>query len=382
MKEWWDLNISRLGGIRINGVSTGQDFCAFTPQIGDFSTDFLVTDGFSGEGFDEVIWIWSSSGYNFITARSVNNFFQKTYYLLKQQIWYVSLSLLDFIGVNQWRFSPDLGYVSESLRFAALNMNCFFSTRFGMWYMEIISKILSRIIDNPLIVSIYGDGICQDLLIGDSLVNRNLWIFLGVKSWRYGCLEFIGNMGESFSTSQHISLLRFTGSALDDADLMVEGVILSDSELMVEGEILSDSELKVEDGIDDEQEGEQGEITDIMEEEVLGGEDGGEEGGDEQTEVNDIPNEGSVEKAAKKKSAKTEEVWQGEQQRSGFVQGFISLRKKLMAKDLAKNGDKGTAPAKKASPLSLRTHRSNLSRLLVFLFLFYYNNVGFSYEIQ
>lgn len=170
--------------------------------------------------------------------------------------------------------------------------------------------------------------------------------------------------------------------ALDDADLMVEGVILSDSELMVEGEILSDSELKVEDGIDDEQEGEQGEITDIMEEEVLGGEDGGEEGGDEQTEVNDIPNEGSVEKAAKKKSAKTEEVWQGEQQRSGFVQGFISLRKKLMAKDLAKNGDKGTAPAKKASPLSLRTHRSNLSRLLVFLFLFYYNNVGFSYEIQ
>ena len=214
MKEWWDLNISRLGGIRINGVSTGQDFCAFTPQIGDFSTDFLVTDGFSGEGFDEVIWIWSSSGYNFITARSVNNFFQKTYYLLKQQIWYVSLSLLDFIGVNQWRFSPDLGYVSESLRFAALNMNCFFSTRFGMWYMEIISKILSRIIDNPLIVSIYGDGICQDLLIGDSLVNRNLWIFLGVKSWRYGCLEFIGNMGESFSTSQHISLLRFTGSVI------------------------------------------------------------------------------------------------------------------------------------------------------------------------
>ncbi|KAH0858574.1 hypothetical protein HID58_086835 [Brassica napus] len=285
MKEWWDLNISRLGGIRINGVSTGQDFCAFTPQIGDFSTDFLVTDGFSGEGFDEVIWIWSSSGYNFITARSVNNFFQKTYYLLKQQI------CADTIA----------GITAEAVE---------------------------------------GSG---EKVLGGEAVQ-----FQRVPKW----IVVEDKVLEDLVPSQ----------ALDDADLMVEGVILSDSELMVEGEILSDSELKVEDGIDDEQEGEQGEITDIMEEEVLGGEDGGEEGGDEQTEVNDIPNEGSVEKAAKKKSAKTEEVWQGEQQRSGFVQGFISLRKKLMAKDLAKNGDKGTAPAKKASPLSLRTHRSNLSR--------------------
>ncbi|KAL0729774.1 hypothetical protein Bca4012_025867 [Brassica carinata] len=65
--------------------------------------------------------------------------------------------------------------------------------------------------------------------------------------------------------------------ALDDANLMVEGVILSDSELMIE----EDNE--------EMQDWKKGEITDFMEEEVMGVEDEGGaeiEGGDEHNEVN------------------------------------------------------------------------------------------------
>ncbi|KAG2311345.1 hypothetical protein Bca52824_022902 [Brassica carinata] len=85
--------------------------------------------------------------------------------------------------------------------------------------------------------------------------------------------------------------------ALDDANLMVEGVILSDSELMIE----EDNE--------EMQDWKKGEITDFMEEEVMGVEDEGGaeiEGGDEHNEVNLKLQEEEVGKETKKKAAKVE----------------------------------------------------------------------------
>lgn len=128
--------------------------------------------------------------------------------------------------------------------------------------------------------------------------------------------------------------------ALDDANLMVEGVILSDSELMIE----EDNE--------EMQDWEQGEITDFMEEEVMGVEDEGGaeiEGGDEHNEVNLKLQEEEVGKATKKKAAKAETgVMAGATKKRG-VQGFLSLHKKLLAKAISRMGDKGAAPTKKAS---------------------------------
>lgn len=128
--------------------------------------------------------------------------------------------------------------------------------------------------------------------------------------------------------------------ALDDANLMVEGVILSDSELMIE-----------EDN-DEIQDWEQGEITDFMEEEVMGVEDEGGaeiEGGVEYNEVNLKLQEEEVGKATKKNAAKAETGMVAGATKKRGVQVFLSPRKKLLAKAISNVGDKGVAPTKKAS---------------------------------
>ncbi|KAL0661647.1 hypothetical protein Bca4012_098484 [Brassica carinata] len=148
--------------------------------------------------------------------------------------------------------------------------------------------------------------------------------------------------------------------ALDEANLMIDGVILSDSELLVEGGDLEDWE--------------QGEIMDFAEEDGLavGDQDlgdqelGDQELGDQEMEdqelgvqehsdpvdevtaqvpenkSGEVPND---EKASKKKEMKQEAVMTGgTKKRVG--QAFASPRKKLLAKVAAKQGDK----AKKGPP--------------------------------
>ncbi|KAH0898225.1 hypothetical protein HID58_047793 [Brassica napus] len=116
--------------------------------------------------------------------------------------------------------------------------------------------------------------------------------------------------------------------ALDDANLMLDGVILSDSELLVEGEDLEDWE--------------QGEIMDFAEEEGIDADDIGL--GEAETEQK-LEVALYDEKVAKKKEMKQEAgMTGGAKKRVG--QAFVSPRKKLLAKAGAKQGDK----AKKGPP--------------------------------
>ncbi|KAL0742655.1 hypothetical protein Bca4012_084168 [Brassica carinata] len=123
---------------------------------------------------------------------------------------------------------------------------------------------------------------------------------------------------------------------LDDANLMVEGVILSDSELLVDVDE------------DEYQEWEQGEITDFMKEEsgvVQDQEPGDKIKGDEGQDNKD----GVLEKAPKKKSAKPGSLAIGGSMKMRAVQHLLSPRKKNSAKTSAKAGDKGVVLPKKAS---------------------------------
>lgn len=117
--------------------------------------------------------------------------------------------------------------------------------------------------------------------------------------------------------------------ALDDANMMLEGELLSDSELLLEeGEELEDWE--------------HGELTDVMEEEdqvveeLEGGDHVGMEANAGETDVVD---EG---KAPLKKGAK---VGIGGTSKKRLGPGFVSPRKKLLAKVAAKAGDKGAKRA-------------------------------------
>ncbi|KAL0712346.1 hypothetical protein Bca4012_019324 [Brassica carinata] len=123
--------------------------------------------------------------------------------------------------------------------------------------------------------------------------------------------------------------------ALDEANLMVEGVILSDSELMVDDEF------------DDTQEWEEGEIE-LMEEEVDAEQ---EVAVDEQGETDPVKGEEDLEKGkqAKKKMTRPGALALGVSTKSRLVQNLISLKKKVSTKAPAKGGGKGSGPSKKES---------------------------------
>ncbi|XP_022549781.2 uncharacterized protein LOC106373635 [Brassica napus] len=124
--------------------------------------------------------------------------------------------------------------------------------------------------------------------------------------------------------------------ALDEANMMLEGELLSDSELLLEeGEELEDWE--------------HGEITDGMEEEEHVGE-GVEEG--EQAVLEADAGETDVADPGKAPLKKGVKAGNGGAPKKRSVPGFVSPRKKLLAK-VAKAGDKGAKAgdkvAKKAS---------------------------------
>lgn len=105
--------------------------------------------------------------------------------------------------------------------------------------------------------------------------------------------------------------------ALDDANLMVEGAILSDSELMLEEEF------------DDMQEWEQGEITDVMEEEeIFEHETAAEENGEADQDITGVVSE----KLQMKSTTKAEVTGTGGASKKRTVPHFVSPRKKLLAK--------------------------------------------------
>ncbi|KAF3527326.1 hypothetical protein DY000_02040019 [Brassica cretica] len=120
---------------------------------------------------------------------------------------------------------------------------------------------------------------------------------------------------------------------LDDANLMVEGVILSDSELMVDEDF------------DDLQEWEQGEITDPMEEEEVVDHDTAVEVNGEAVQDN---MDDASEKIPKNKATKPGTVALGGSTKKRNVQNLVSPRKKLLAKAASKAGGKGAAASKKA----------------------------------
>ncbi|CAN7076348.1 unnamed protein product [Brassica oleracea var. botrytis] len=128
--------------------------------------------------------------------------------------------------------------------------------------------------------------------------------------------------------------------ALDEANLMVEGVMLSDSELLLE------------DGEEGE-ECEHGEIMDFAEEDVLnvGKHEVGDQGDTSAQSIKEaqIEMEGQVdgvgEEANKKKIAQTGDDAAGGAAKKRLAPTFASPRKKLQAKAAAKAGEKG---AKKA----------------------------------
>ncbi|RID75786.1 hypothetical protein BRARA_B02811 [Brassica rapa] len=164
----------------------------------------------------------------------------------------------------------------------------------------------------------------------------------------------VQEQGEPDAEAKEVEEQPLHSEALDDANLMLDGVILSDSELLVEGEDLEDWE--------------QGEIMDFAEEEGIDADDIGL--GEAETEQklveqkrsdqvqSDAVDEGNVpmqdiekevalydEKVAKKKEMKQEAGMTGGAKK-GMGQAFVSPRKKLLAKAGAKQGDK----AKKGPP--------------------------------
>ncbi|XP_056844259.1 uncharacterized protein LOC130496302 [Raphanus sativus] len=139
--------------------------------------------------------------------------------------------------------------------------------------------------------------------------------------------------GEIDAEAKEVDEQMLHSQALDEANLMVEGVILSDTELLLEdGEELEDWE--------------QGEIMDFPEEE-------GEATVEIQEEVKQTDQvpvqiemeeqmEGNVadEKAMKKKGSKPETSAAGGPSKKRGVPGFVSPRKKLLALAAAKQGEK------------------------------------------
>ncbi|KAL0655653.1 hypothetical protein Bca4012_076237 [Brassica carinata] len=131
---------------------------------------------------------------------------------------------------------------------------------------------------------------------------------------------------------------------LDERALHTQALV--DANMMFEGELLSDSELLLEEG-EELEDWEHGELIDVMEEEdqvveeLEGGDHVGMEANAGETDVVD---EG---KAPLKKGAK---VGIGGTSKKRLGPGFVSPRKKLLAKVAAKAGDKG---AKRAAILCL-----------------------------
>lgn len=164
----------------------------------------------------------------------------------------------------------------------------------------------------------------------------------------------VQEQGELVAEAKAAAEQSFHSEALDEANLMIDGVILSDSELQVEGDDLEDWE--------------QGEIMDFAEEDglVVGDQDlgmqelGDQELGDQKLgvqEQNDPVDEVNVqvpknksgeepndEKASKKEMKQEAAMTGGVKKRVGHA--FASPRKKLLAKVAAKQGDK----AKKGMP--------------------------------
>ncbi|KAJ4910560.1 hypothetical protein Rs2_05181 [Raphanus sativus] len=144
-----------------------------------------------------------------------------------------------------------------------------------------------------------------------------------------------GEIGEELN---EVDEQMLHSQALDEANLMVEGVVLSDTELLLEdGEELEDWE--------------QGEIMDFAEEEETKVEN------QEDLKQNDVVHvqkeaeeqmveDTADEKEIKKKGGKLESGATGGPSKKRGVPGFVSPRKKLLALAAAKQGDK----AKKAPP--------------------------------
>ncbi|KAL0758296.1 hypothetical protein Bca101_074446 [Brassica carinata] len=126
---------------------------------------------------------------------------------------------------------------------------------------------------------------------------------------------------------------------LDERALHTQALV--DANMMFEGELLSDSELLLEEG-EELEDWEHGELIDVMEEEdqvveeLEGGDHVGMEANAGETDVVD---EG---KAPLKKGAK---VGIGGTSKKRLGPGFVSPRKKLLAKVAAKAGDKGAKRA-------------------------------------
>ncbi|XP_056860349.1 uncharacterized protein LOC108839562 [Raphanus sativus] len=139
--------------------------------------------------------------------------------------------------------------------------------------------------------------------------------------------------GEIDAEAKEVDEQMLHSQALDEANLMVEGVILSDTELLLEdGEELEDWE--------------QGEIMDFAEEE----EEATVENQEEVKQTDQVPGqiemeeqmEGNVteDKAMKKKGSKPEASAPGGPSKKRGVPGFVSPRKKLLALAAAKQGEK------------------------------------------
>ncbi|KAJ4885429.1 Uncharacterized protein Rs2_35522 [Raphanus sativus] len=110
--------------------------------------------------------------------------------------------------------------------------------------------------------------------------------------------------------------------------------------MMLEGEILTDSELLLEEG-EELEDWEQGEIADIMEEEELATKvmEGSEPDAVAVLESNTGDEEtADIGKVPKKKGAK---VGAGGTSKKRFGHGFVSPRKQLLAKAVAKAGENG-----------------------------------------
>ncbi|KAL0898048.1 hypothetical protein Bca101_082009 [Brassica carinata] len=137
-----------------------------------------------------------------------------------------------------------------------------------------------------------------------------------------------GNLLIGDEVMKDLDLMEQDQSALDDANLMIEGVLLSDSELL-------------------DEEWEEGEVPEFMEEmEEMPLEVGSEKVVEAQNiseDLNEKEDHGA--KASKKKGLKTGVF--GGASKKRLVQNLLSPRKNKMAKAPVKNGDKGNGEGKK-----------------------------------
>ena len=163
-------------------------------------------------------------------------------------------------------------------------------------------------------------------------------------------IRYLRSINDLVSTGEGVELagslaLKMQSEGDDAAQKLDERALhtqaLDDANMMLEGELLSDSELLLEEG-EELEDWEHGELTDVMEEEDQVVEEL--EGGDHVVmEANagetDVVDEG---KAPLKKGAK---VGIGGTSKKRLGPGFVSPRKKLLAKVAAKAGDKGAKRA-------------------------------------